>query len=104
MTLTSAGARSAGKFLRGAARANGSPPVFYPLGYDWKDKHRRDGQPFFAREVIVSTMGIVYSVGEVDRKPAGRRLKGAMSDDRWPAEAAAAAGSLSGRRWWRLFR
>lgn len=40
-------------------------PVFRPLGYDWKLSVGVTGA-FFAREVIVSTMGIVYSVGEVD--------------------------------------
>ena len=40
-------------------------PVFYPLGYDWKASIGVAGA-FFAREVIVSTMGIVYSVGNVE--------------------------------------
>ena len=37
-------------------------PVFRPLGYDWKLSIGVTGA-FFAREVIVSTMGIVFAVG-----------------------------------------
>lgn len=37
-------------------------PVFAPLGYDWKLSIGVTGA-FFAREVIVSTMGIVFAVG-----------------------------------------
>ncbi|HEY4330258.1 MAG TPA: ferrous iron transport protein B, partial [Phycisphaerae bacterium] len=57
-------------------------PVFYPLGYDWKTSIGVMGA-FFAREVIVSTMGIVYSVGEADETSSA--LKSAMKDDTWPA-------------------
>jgi ferrous iron transport protein B len=39
-------------------------PVFKPLGFDWKMNVGLVGA-FAAREVFVSTMGIVYSVGEV---------------------------------------
>ena len=42
-------------------------PVFKPLGYDWKLSIGVTGA-FFAREVIVSTLGIVYSVGEADEE------------------------------------
>jgi len=42
-------------------------PVFAPLGYDWKLSIGVTGA-FFAREVVVSTMGIVYSVGEADEE------------------------------------
>src|SRR5262249_49186159 len=44
---------------------------------------------FFAREVIVSTMGIVYSVGEADEQSAA--LRNAMKEDVWP-EGSARAG------------
>lgn len=37
-------------------------PAFHPLGFDWRLSIGVTGA-FFAREVIVSTMGIVYSVG-----------------------------------------
>ncbi len=37
-------------------------PAFAPLGFDWKMSIGVTGA-FFAREVIISTMGIVYSVG-----------------------------------------
>jgi ferrous iron transport protein B len=40
-------------------------PVFKPLGYDWKLSIGVTGA-FFAREVVVSTLGVVYSVGEAD--------------------------------------
>ena len=40
-------------------------PVFYPLGYDWKTSIGVMGA-FFAREVVVSTMGIAYSAGNTD--------------------------------------
>jgi ferrous iron transport protein B len=55
-------------------------PVFKPLGYDWKLSIAVTGA-FFAREVIVSTMGIVYSVGEVDENSVAlqRRLAGDYS-------------------------
>jgi ferrous iron transport protein B len=42
-------------------------PVFRPLGYDWKLSIGVTGA-FFAREVIVSTMGVVYSVGQADEE------------------------------------
>ena len=59
-------------------------PVFYPLGYDWKTSVGVMGA-FFAREVIVSTMGITYSVGESeDSKDA---LQKAMMEDKWPASS-----------------
>lgn len=44
-------------------------PVFQPLGYDWKLSIGVTGA-FFAREVIVSTMGVVYSVGQADEESA----------------------------------
>jgi ferrous iron transport protein B len=40
-------------------------PVFAPLGFDWKLSIGVTGA-FFAREVIISTMGIVYAVGDAD--------------------------------------
>ncbi|MGN6368422.1 MAG: ferrous iron transport protein B [Phycisphaerae bacterium] len=57
-------------------------PIFYPLGYDWKASVGVAGA-FFAREVIVSTMGIVYSVGEADETSAA--LRAHMLSDKWPA-------------------
>jgi ferrous iron transport protein B len=41
-------------------------PVLKPLGFDWKMGVGLVGA-FAAREVFVSTLGIVYSVGEVER-------------------------------------
>lgn len=40
-------------------------PIFKPLGFDWKLSIGVTGA-FFAREVIISTMGIVYAVGDAD--------------------------------------
>ena len=40
-------------------------PIFAPLGYDWKITVGLLGA-FPAREVIISTLGIIYSVGDVD--------------------------------------
>jgi len=61
-------------------------PVIKPLGYDWRIGIGIIGA-FAAREVFVSTMGVVHGVGEVDegdltlrerirdaRRPDGRRL------------------------------
>jgi ferrous iron transport protein B len=61
-------------------------PVIAPLGYDWRIGIGIIGA-FAAREVFVSTMGVVHGVGEVDeadltlreqirqaRRPDGRRL------------------------------
>jgi len=53
-------------------------PVIKPLGYDWKMGVGLVGA-FAAREVFVSTMGIVYSVGQVEDDTAG--LADAMKAD-----------------------
>jgi ferrous iron transport protein B len=55
-------------------------PVFYPLGYDWKTSIGVTGA-FFAREVVVSTMGICYSVGDTENST--NALQKAMKDDKW---------------------
>lgn len=65
----------AGRFGRAIA------PVFQPLGFDWKLSIGVVGA-FFAREVIVSTLGIVYSVGEVDETSAA--LQGRLVADYSP--------------------
>jgi len=54
-------------------------PVIAPLGYDWKIGVGLIGA-FAAREVFVSTMGVVYSVGEADQD--SHDLHQAMRDDR----------------------
>ena len=64
-------------------------PVFYPLGFDWKTSIGVTGA-FFAREIVISTMGIVYSVGEVESDEP-EPLKKAMLKDTWP-EGSARAG------------
>ena len=49
-------------------------PVIEPLGYDWKTGVALIAS-FAAREVMVSTLGIVYSVGEADEESAPLRKK-----------------------------
>jgi ferrous iron transport protein B len=56
-------------------------PVIRPLGYDWKMGVGLVGA-FAAREVFVSTMGIVYSVGDDDEQT--EPLKQQMQADRYP--------------------
>ena len=53
-------------------------PAIKPLGYDWKMGVGLVGA-FAAREVFVSTMGIIYSVGAVEDETAD--LSGAMAAD-----------------------
>jgi ferrous iron transport protein B len=55
-------------------------PVIRPLGFDWKMGVGLVGA-FAAREVFVSTMGIVYSVGEVEGDT--KSLSDAMRQDRY---------------------
>ncbi|MGH7215007.1 MAG: ferrous iron transport protein B, partial [Tepidisphaeraceae bacterium] len=56
-------------------------PAIRPLGYDWKMGVGLIGA-FAAREVFVSTMGIIYSVGDAedDTEP----LSAALQSDRYP--------------------
>jgi len=56
-------------------------PVIEPLGYDWKTGVGLIAS-FAAREVMVSTLGIVYSVGETDEE--SRALRDKMRADRRP--------------------
>jgi ferrous iron transport protein B len=56
-------------------------PAIKPLGYDWKMGVGLVGA-FAAREVFVSTMGIVYSVGGDDEDTAP--LEESMKADRYP--------------------
>ncbi len=57
-------------------------PVIAPLGYDWKMGIGLVGA-FAAREVFVSTLGITYSVGEVEDEKT-QDLAAAMRADRYP--------------------
>jgi ferrous iron transport protein B len=57
-------------------------PAIKPLGYDWKMGVGLVGA-FAAREVFVSTMGIVYSVGDTEESGT-TDLKAAMHNDRYP--------------------
>jgi ferrous iron transport protein B len=56
-------------------------PILKPLGFDWKMGVGLVGA-FAAREVFVSTLGIVYSVGEVE-KDQTKDLADAMRQDRY---------------------
>lgn len=56
-------------------------PIIRPIGFDWKMGVGLVSA-FAAREVFVSTMGIVYSVGDVDTVSAP--LSQAMKSDRYP--------------------
>ncbi|MBA2545116.1 MAG: ferrous iron transporter B, partial [Deltaproteobacteria bacterium] len=60
-------------------------PAIAPLGFDWKIGIGIVGA-FAAREVFVSTMGIVYSVGEVDAgdDEATKPLREALRDAKKP--------------------
>ncbi len=60
-------------------------PVFYPLGFDWKTSIGVVGA-FFARETMISTMGIIYSVGQ-NANETNVTLKRKMLSDRWPADS-----------------
>ncbi|MBW3635554.1 MAG: ferrous iron transport protein B [Armatimonadetes bacterium] len=55
-------------------------PVIAPLGFNWKIGIGLIGA-MAAREVFVSTMGTVYSVGEADVE--SKPLRQAMREDRW---------------------
>ena len=55
-------------------------PVMQPLGFDWKISAGLVSA-FAAREVIISTLGIIYSVGDAD---GGVALRDALKADRYP--------------------
>ena len=56
-------------------------PAIAPLGFNWKVGVGLIGA-MAAREVFVSTMGTVYSVGEADEE--SKPLRQAMREDKWP--------------------
>ena len=55
-------------------------PVMQPLGFDWKISAGLVSA-FAAREVIISTLGIIYSVADVEE---GVALRDALKADRYP--------------------
>jgi ferrous iron transport protein B len=68
-------AEQAGEQLRaswGAQLGHALEPVIAPLGFDWKIGVGLVGA-FAAREVFVSTMGVVYGLGEVEDDSVGLR-------------------------------
>ena len=56
-------------------------PLLRPLGFDWK-MSAGIVTAFAAREVIISTLGIIYSVGEVDET--SQALREQLKADRYP--------------------
>ncbi len=70
-------------------------PLIKPLGYDWK---LGIGvlTSFAAREVFVSTMGIVYNIGDADENsgPLREKITNAKKEDGSPAYTLATALSL----------
>ena len=70
-------------------------PAIEPLGYDWKTGIGLVAS-FAAREVMVSTLGIVYSVGEADEEsePLRQRLKADKKPDGTPVHTPLTSISL----------
>ena len=68
-------------------------PIFRPLGFDWKMDIGLISA-FAAREVFISSMGIVYSVGDVDPDSDTSNLSKAMQSDRY------SSGSRAGQPVW----
>lgn len=56
--------------------------VFAPLGFDWKTNIALVGG-FAAKEVVVSTLGIAYGIGEVNTKEAGNLSDMLSQDSGW---------------------
>jgi ferrous iron transport protein B len=65
-------------------------PVLRPLGFDWKIGIGLVSA-FAAREVFVSSMGIVYSLGDIDPDKGTANLQGAMRADHYASGAHAGA-------------
>ena len=63
----------------------GIEPVFRPAGFDWRISTSILAA-FPAREVVVSSLGIVFSLGdEVDEDDSGlERLRKSMKEAKWP--------------------
>lgn len=57
-------------------------PVFAPLGFDWRTNIALLGG-FAAKEVIVSTLGTAYSLGEVDPENSAGLSAKLLSDPAW---------------------
>lgn len=70
-------------------------PALKPMGFDWKLGVAIVGS-FAAREVFVSTLGIVFNLGQADENSQGLRnlLRSAKSPDGQPAYTLATALSL----------
>ncbi len=58
-------------------------PVIEPLGFDWRIGIGILGA-FAAREVFVSTMGVVYGVGSEGHEDDSTALRERLSQSRWP--------------------
>lgn len=57
-------------------------PAFVPAGFDWRITTSILAA-FPAREMVVPSMGIIFSLGDVDADHPGN-LRGALKDARWP--------------------
>lgn len=58
-------------------------PVFVPAGFDWRITTSILAA-FPAREVVVSTLGVIFSVGDVESKEGDVQLKYAIEKAKWP--------------------
>jgi ferrous iron transport protein B len=88
----------AGEFLRQSYMGRlglAVEPALRPMGFDWKLGVAILGS-FAAREVFVSTLGIVFNLGEADENSQGLRnlLRSAKSPDGQPSYTIATALSL----------
>ena len=57
-------------------------PIIEPLGFDWRIGIGLIGS-FAAREVLVSTLGVVWGIGD-DADEESQPLRGALQDATWP--------------------
>jgi ferrous iron transport protein B len=83
--LAQLGEREAGERLRasyGGRLGHAIEPVIEPLGFDWKIGIGLIGA-FAAREVFVSTMGVVYGLGE-DEDDQSASLRQELREQTWP--------------------
>lgn len=82
---------------RSAAAAVGKAlePISKPIGFDWRINVGLIGA-FGARELMVSTLGVIFGVEDAEDKPAplAEKLREAKTPDGKPAYSAATAASL----------
>ncbi|MBF0128093.1 MAG: ferrous iron transport protein B [Magnetococcales bacterium] len=61
-------------------------PVFQPLGFDWRDSIALL-TGFVAKEVVVSTLGVLHGSGSKEKDPTGAGLQGRLSSAMLPLTA-----------------